>query len=117
MSPTSERKSLQDSPGANESNRAAIEAEIVGSKALGKDYKNYRQQVAHDSASYKGPIVGQTDKFVVQKITPRDTVRHHKHKLPGEVKDGSNLTISYGREVHIAPIAELKHSQKHVRSL
>jgi hypothetical protein len=103
---------------AEERNREAIEAIALGMRALGTDYSKYRQEMAHDNATYRGPIVAQTQNqgYVIQKVSPRDTVRHQKDKLPEGLQVGDNVSIGYTRQgVKMSRVEDRNLAQKHER--
>ena len=84
------------SPGATAFRTAVIEAEAIGMKALGKEYRKYTQALALTASNtYCGQIVGQNHVFVIQKVSPRNTVRHLKCDLPHVPQIGDNVRIAY----------------------
>ena len=76
---------------------AVVHAEILGKRALGKDYQKYTQTAALKSSNtYSGPVVAVDNPlFVVQKVSPLHTVRHLKRDLPFLPRVGENLRIAY----------------------
>lgn len=92
---------------------AVIHAEIIGKKSLGKDYSKYSQSTAITSSNtYSGRIVGINDLFVVQKVSPLNTVRHLRQDLPRVPRIGENLRISYS-----AGICQVDHNLCHAHKL
>jgi hypothetical protein len=90
---------------------AVVEAEGLGMKALGSDYAKYNQTVARRNTSYRGKIVAENEIFVVQKLSPRDTVRHLKRDLPKVPQIGQDVRIGYSAS--LAKITDVpKHDQK-----
>jgi hypothetical protein len=104
-------------PAENALHASALEAEAMGAKAVRKDYADYAAKIGMPAiakfphkhtqvlarnngfASYRGPIVGQNEMFVVQKISPLNTVRHLKQDLPFVPQDGQNVRIGYSANV------------------
>jgi len=85
---------------ANVFRTAAIEAEAIGMKALGKEYSKYSQGLAlKASNTYRGQIVGQNNFFIIQKLSPLHTVRHLKRDLPDVPHIGDNVRIAYSAGV------------------
>ena len=92
---------------------AIIHAEILGKKSLGKDYEKYNQSMAlKNSNTYTGPVVGVNEFFVVQKVSPLNTVRHWKRDLPRLPRIGENLRIAYS-----AGICSVEHNLCHSHKL
>ena len=105
---------------ASEQRIAIIEAELLGKKALGKEYEGYRQEPANTtSASYAGPIVAESEQFSIQKTTSTHTVRHEKSQLPEVPRIGQNVRINYA--ANVASIKQepqqLQHTRRHTRSI
>jgi hypothetical protein len=99
------------SPEATAFRTAVIEAEAIGTKALGKEYRKYAQVLAlKTSNTYRGQIVGQNDFFVIQQVSPLNTVRHLKHDLPHVPQIGEKVRIAYS-----AGICRIDRNLRHVR--
>jgi hypothetical protein len=83
-------------PDAQAFRTAVIEAEAIGMKALGKDYRKYTQALARKTSNtYRGQIVGENDHFIIQKVSPLNTIRHLKRDLPRIPHVGQEVRIGY----------------------
>lgn len=71
-------------------------AKAVTSEALGDFAKTYAAQT--QSGTYKGPIIGETDHHVVQRLSPKSAVAHMKHLLGAVPAKGENVSIAYSNE-------------------
>jgi antirestriction protein ArdC len=66
----------------------AVTAELLGNAA-----KTYTAQTL--SGTYSGPIIGETDHHVVQRLSGRSAVAHMKHLLEPLPVKGENVSIAY----------------------
>ena len=96
-----------------------IKAEAIGMKSLGKDYRKYTQGLARKTGNtYCGQVIGQTDHFVVQKVSPLNTIRHLKRDLPRVPEVGQNVRIAYSAgDCKISEDFRLKRQRTHRRTL
>lgn len=77
-----------------------IEAELIGTQSLGKDYGRYSNHRADsESGIYNGPITAETDHHLVQQISARSNVIHEKQRLFPVPELGESVAVSYNRGV------------------
>ena len=77
-----------------------IEAELIGTQSLGKDYGKYSNHRADSqSGVYNGPITAETDHHLVQQISARSNVIHEKQRLFPVPELGESVAVSYNRGV------------------
>src|SRR6476646_11670372 len=108
----------ESAPTGEEVRIAEIEAMAIGMKALGKDYTKYNHTSArsNETTSYPGPIVGENEHFLVQKVSPLNTVGHAKHDLPTIPKMGSQVRISYSKH-QVKITDDMKHNRKRAHTI
>jgi antirestriction protein ArdC len=72
--------------------------------ALGPDAKTYLAQ--SESGTYRGQIIGETDGYIVQRVSSRSAVAHTKQVVGRQMAAGENVLIKYSsgealvRDVH-----------------
>lgn len=69
------------------------EAQTITAKALGPKAKALTAQT--ESGAYRGPIIGQTDQFVLQRQSSRFSVAHEKALLDSQPAVGETVSINY----------------------
>jgi antirestriction protein ArdC len=69
------------------------EAQSITAEALGPKAKALAAQT--ESGSYRGPIIGETDQFVVQRQSSRFSVAHPKELLDRQPEVGESVSVSY----------------------
>jgi antirestriction protein ArdC len=71
-------------------------AKAVASDSLGDSAKTYTAQT--QSGTYNGPIIGETDHHIVQRLSPRSAVAHMKQLLEALPGKGENVSIAYAND-------------------
>jgi hypothetical protein len=71
-------------------------AKAVASESLGDSARTYTAQT--QSGTYNGPIIGETDHHVVQRLSPRSAVAHMKQLLEALPSKGENVSIAYAND-------------------
>jgi len=84
-------------PTSNNLDESFIAAEAMTKKALGDQAKTFIAQT--DSGIYRGEIIGETDRHVLQRLSARMVVAHVKHLLASVPDFGSEVSIVYSRRV------------------
>lgn len=69
------------------------EAQSITAEALGPKAKALVAQT--ESGAYRGPIIGETDQFVVQRQSSRFSIAHERALLDREPMVGESVSISY----------------------
>ena len=102
----SEQKALEDDQNKESTTKgdeirlSEIEAELIGTQFLGKDYGKYNNHRADSqSGVYNGPITAETDHHLVQQISARSNVIHEKQRLSFIPELGESVAVSYNRGV------------------
>ncbi len=69
------------------------EAQAITAEALGPKAKALAAQT--ESGAYRGPIIGETDAFIIQRQSSRFSVAHPRELLERQPDVGENVSISY----------------------
>ncbi len=69
------------------------EAQTITAKVLGPKAKALAAQT--ETGAYRGPIIGQTDEFVIQRQSSRFSVAHEKALLDSQPAVGETVSINY----------------------
>ena len=77
-------------------NSSFAAARNLTAAALGNTARAFPAQT--QSGLYRGPIIGETDLHVVQKLSPQTTVAHLKQLLEPTPHVGENSAISYAND-------------------
>ena len=77
-------------------NSSFTAARNLTAAALGNTARAFTAQT--QSGQYRGPIIGETDLHVVQKLSPQTTVAHLKQLLEPTPHVGDNSSISYAND-------------------
>ena len=90
------------------------EAQSITAEALGPKAKALAAQT--ESGAYRGPIIGETDQFVVQRQSSRFSIAHPRSLLDREPEVGENVSISYsGSRGSVRESRERSRSQQRER--
>ena len=90
-----DRRSTVDTPSASAgaSKNPLGEAQSITAEALGPKAKALAAQT--ESGAYRGPIIGETDGFIIQRQSSRFSVAHPRELLDRQPDVGENVSISY----------------------
>jgi antirestriction protein ArdC len=68
-------------------------ARAVAEKALGNSARTV--EALTESGAYRGPIIGETDQYVLQRQSPTTAILHPKHLLDRQLETGEKVAINY----------------------
>jgi len=68
-------------------------ARAVAEKALGNSARTV--EALTESGAYRGPIIGETDQYVLQRQSATNAVLHPKHLLDRQLETGEKVAINY----------------------
>jgi antirestriction protein ArdC len=89
---TDRRTTVETQTGAPEDGTLA-EAQSITAAALGPKAKALSAQT--ETGAYRGPIIGETDRFVVQRQSSRFSVAHPKELLDRKPEVGESVSVTY----------------------
>jgi antirestriction protein ArdC len=84
-----DRRSTVDAPGGD----ALMEAKSITAKALGDSAKTLAAQT--QNGSYRGPIIGETEHYVIQRQSANTGIAHPKDLLDRQPQIGESVRINY----------------------
>ena len=94
QSGTDHRNTLETQPASPIPSKGPLsEAQSITAAALGPKAKALAAQT--ESGAYKGPIIGETDEFLVQRQSSRFSVAHPKALLDRQPEVGESVSINY----------------------
>ena len=90
-----ERRTTVESPtgAASRPNGSLGEAQSITAEALGPKAKALNAQT--ERGAYRGPVIGETEQFIIQRQSSRFSVAHPKDLLDRQPKVGENVSINY----------------------
>ena len=111
-----ERRSTVETPtvATSRTNGSLVDAQSITAEALGPKAKALNAQT--ESGAYRGPVIGETDQFIIQRQSSRFSVAHPRELLDRQPNVGENVSINYSeskglvREYH-----EKSRSQERAR--
>jgi hypothetical protein len=109
------RRSSRRSTGVAAVDESLAEVKALSVRALGDNTRIYNAQT--DSGIYRGEIIGETQHYVVQKLSQSSTVAHLKHLLGSVPGVGQNVAVRYsnGRVMDVAAFQPKAHSREIAR--
>ena len=78
---------------ATQTKNSLVEAQAITAEALGPKAKALSAQT--ESGAYKGPVIGETSEFIIQRQSSRFSVAHPRELLDRQPDVGENVSISY----------------------
>lgn len=84
--------------------RSLAEADQKAKELLGQKATVYPADTT--SGKYRGEVLGETEAYLLQKLSPRSVIAHPKPALPDAPTPGANVIISYSNG-----LAQLKQNQ------
>jgi antirestriction protein ArdC len=78
---------------ATTTKNSLVEAQAITAEALGPKAKALSAQT--ESGVYKGPVIGETSDFIIQRQSSRFSVAHSRELLDRQPDVGENVSISY----------------------
>ncbi len=111
-----ERRSTVDTPmvAAARANGSLSEAQSITAEALGPKAKALSAQT--ESGAYRGPVIGETDQFIIQRQSSRFSVAHPRDLLDRQPNIGENVSINYSEfKGSVREYRERSRSQERAR--
>lgn len=90
---TSPNQSMNGRQGESPKDKALSDIQMIAAQALGKTAKV--QLPEQESGIYRGPIIGLTDAYVIQRISARSAIAHPREMLERQPEMGANVSVSY----------------------
>jgi len=90
-----ERRSTVETPvvATSRTNGSLADAQSITAEALGPKAKALNAQT--ESGAYRGPVIGETEQFIIQRQSSRFSVAHPRDLLDRQPHVGENVSINY----------------------
>lgn len=111
-----ERRSTVETPiaAASRNNGPLADAQSITAEALGPKAKALNAQT--ESGAYRGPVIGETDQFIIQRQSSRFSVAHPRDLLDRQPNVGENVSINYSESKgSVREYRERSRSQERAR--